>query len=920
MARLSLLPHDVSFSGSTRPRIECELNFGGAGSPFVGADVSLVVYDAILYIATPAFHDERTHATGDDQNLGMPGFMSDNFFLAPTSVSAGEASADPDVTPGNGVLFVMRGTLQRAKNKTWFIRITSPIKQTQSPVLAIDLHMRDEKGRMCPVGTIGYVAADVGRSRELLFRVAQFLPPPSTCKVVAASLGKQGGGRTNASVLVDPPVQGSGSDTTIGGKPLEKTFPAPTATSRVVSPDLTGFYDSMDDPAKLRPICVEFNQAGGRVAGWVSDVPRGFPSTISAFPSAQVLLRIADAPVVVPTDADGKTASIPFPRLVVLCGDMNNNASSWPFTWWVPEKVGGVGPDPDREPEVIDVGLQEKGLIGRGRISIAPGSSASEGNPALTIRFDTPFGPFGPWTLVRTRKESRWPTALVQELPKLSVPLSPQVIDDVQAYLTATQVRPLPQAYWQFMASVLSTNNSELMDAVTQWTSSSMGVVRDVGRSRVSSQLELLFFTNDPGYKQAIRDGARATASTVLLPHGDGKHSLLEWFIIMADDFFAGVRASNPSASNADIFSRLEQGFQDLEIRPDGQFQYTLEFHQASAGAQLVVGFTAVGYVATITRQTFVNGNAVDDPTFGDATFVGAALDVEAGAAVSAGVSPGGPFLGTAKFQTDDRLDPADFKHAFVKQTGITAGKVGLGPAGFTAFESNFLVVTLQNGVELSTSKTETLQRKFNVFKLLTKDWGKLLKVKANAVSVHFVSTILLSPQELGSSLPPPDQPNGVLPLDRDVSRTTHILFDYDSATLKSRDELELRLAVDRRLFTQPEGASVFVAGYASPEGRESYNQTLSEARATAVQQAIRDAFGADLTLRPNALKVVGFGEDPAINEGHLLNPPGDTEEERATIRKQSVNDWPLWRKVDLRVRGVLVVRVMARGAGGTPP
>jgi len=143
----------------------------------------------------------------------------------------------------------------------------------------------------------------------------------------------------------------------------------------------------------------------------------------------------------------------------------------------------------------------------------------------------------------------------------------------------------------------------------------------------------------------------------------------------------------------------------------------------------------------------------------------------------------------------------------------------------------------------------------------------------------------------------------------------TNILFDYDSAKLMARDELELRLAVDRRLFTNGDGVAG-ASGFASPEGRSDYNTRLSLARAAAIIQAVRDAFGETLAL--TKIRGLGFGEDAALRAG-LLNPPGKSEGERQRILREAAAEWPNWRKVELRVQGVLVARVMGRGAGGPP-
>ena len=918
MARLSLQPTDVTFSSSTMPRIECELSLG---SEFAGMTVTLVVYDAALYSNSPAARAEAELAEGDDRKLALPGFMASKFTLDAVNPPPGNTgtAANPDVKAGTGVLFAVEGVLTRAKNEKWFLNVTTSPKEVTDPQSAIELFMRDDKGRMSHMGVVGYFAEDLSFAREstLLFRLAE-TETAGGGNVIAASLGAQGGGATNPYAVAHAATQATDSSSTIGGTPAEKKFPPAKAVSRALKLDLTGFYDSIDAATVLRPICVEINQAGRRIAGWVTDVPRGFPTEITDL-SGKGLLKIAAAPRI----SNGRV-SLEFPPVVVFSGDINAGSDSsqppsWPFTWWSPVDLPAPGPDPDREPLELPIQGMDAGVVGRGRLSIAPGSSLSEDNPSLSIRFDTSFGSYGPWTLVRSRRESRWPTALIDDLPGFcpAGTMKPDSVTAAQDYLRATQVRPLPLIFWSFVQETFSADNAELMDALSAWIGST-GAPRSAARTRISNQIERIFVVSGAGYERVICDGARAIASATTPPQDGGSRNLLEWFEVVVGDEWSQLESAMPGKPDQDLLARMDPGFRLLQIRPGGRFQYTLTFHQANASGQFVVGLSAIAYLASVSRQiTGPTGALVDDPTF-VANFIGVAFDIQAGAAAGGGVGLGGALLGSTAFSSSVDLAANDFSYASVKQVGVVAGKASGGPLGFTAFESDLIIVSLRNGVEFSTSKTNTLKKKFSVFKLKPKDLKKLFKgeVKVTAVSVHMVGTVLVPAEGLGSHVPKPDDPKGRVLLARDVVRTTQVLFDYDSATLMGRDELELRLAVDRRLFTQGDGTAA-ASGFASPEGQPDYNMTLSKARALAVKQATLDAFGADLTLKN--LDAEGFGEGPAINEGSLIDPPGKTSAEQKLVQQEALDDWPAWRKVELRVQGILVARVMGRAGGGPP-
>ena len=263
-------------------------------------------------------------------------------------------------------------------------------------------------------------------------------------------------------------------------------------------------------------------------------------------------------------------------------------------------------------------------------------------------------------------------------------------------------------------------------------------------------------------------------------------------------------------------------------------------------------------------------------------------------------------------------MERVGFPSATVKQISVAVLEGTASGVGGAAFASNYMVVSLANGFELTAAPTDTLSPKFEptleITKLKLKDLLKL-NLSFSVVVVHGAAAILRPLETTGPKFPSPDQPGGIRVLSRDVSRGTSILFDYDSAKLMARDELELRLAVDRRLFTHGEGVAG-ASGFASPEGRSDYNLRLSLARAAAITQAVRDAFGEALTL--TKIRGRGFGEEAALRAG-LLNPPGKSEGETQRILREAASEWPNWRKVELRVEGVLVARVMGRGAGGPP-
>jgi outer membrane protein OmpA-like peptidoglycan-associated protein len=679
--------------------------------------------------------------------------------------------------------------------------------------------------------------------------------------------------------------------------------------ARALPFDLTGFYDTLDDPAKKRPALVQINQAGRRFAGWAVDVPAQMPGEIRVGQGAKK--KIAGQEIIHPPGAEASSFTE-----ILFAGDVNTG-SSWPFTWWVPSPSGKTH-DPDCEPLELDPKLLQACKVGRGKLTLADGASTSDPAPRLLVQFDTPHGTFGPWTIVRTRKDARWPTALIDAIPTLAKEWTPEVAGNAQDYLRATQVRPIPSCYWTHVESIVSSDNSVLVDAIDRWRTNT-GAPRLVARQEVADQIDEVFagFTG-AGYESVIADGARAIAAASKPAFDGGKRTVLDWLELIVSDHWDEITAANPdkarTASEELYRTLVHRGFVRLGIRPTGRYRYNFELSQVSGGVHFIVGVSVAAFVVTITKSDVDSGKATTDPFFPPTKLAGMVVDLKGGAGGGLSGGPGGPLAGSMTFESVAKLQPSDFESAVIKQVGVAGLKVSTGGVGFKTFESDYIVVSLRNGIKLSTSQTDSLKFKFNILGFKPKDI-LALKLSADIAAVHSAVALLQPVATYDHKVPPPDQPGGIRTLSRDVSRSTEILFDYDSAKLMARDQLELRLAVDRRLFTDGDGVAGS-SGFASPEGRPDYNMRLSLARASAVIQAVRDAFGDALTL--SKIRGLGFGEDPALRSG-LLNPPGQSDEDTQRILRESASEWPKWRKVDLYVEGILIARVMGRGAGGPP-
>jgi outer membrane protein OmpA-like peptidoglycan-associated protein len=88
------------------------------------------------------------------------------------------------------------------------------------------------------------------------------------------------------------------------------------------------------------------------------------------------------------------------------------------------------------------------------------------------------------------------------------------------------------------------------------------------------------------------------------------------------------------------------------------------------------------------------------------------------------------------------------------------------------------------------------------------------------------------------------------------------IHFDFDKSTLKPEAQTILKRNI--QLLKENPQAQIRIAGYTSASGTEGYNQTLSERRATAVQEYLIN----EGVITRDRLSTIGYGEtNPALYE-----------------------------------------------------
>jgi outer membrane protein OmpA-like peptidoglycan-associated protein len=111
---------------------------------------------------------------------------------------------------------------------------------------------------------------------------------------------------------------------------------------------------------------------------------------------------------------------------------------------------------------------------------------------------------------------------------------------------------------------------------------------------------------------------------------------------------------------------------------------------------------------------------------------------------------------------------------------------------------------------------------------------------------------------------PPQDKPADVLPQEKPAVVVLPILFEWNKATLRSKDLEELN-KVGRALTRHPD-LRLEIHGHTDDTGTEVYNQQLSEARAASVKRYLTQSFP---SINAANLMTMGHGEStPKFENG----------------------------------------------------
>ncbi len=328
--------------------------------------------------------------------------------------------------------------------------------------------------------------------------------------------------------------------------------------------------------------------------------------------------------------------------------------------------------------------------------------------------------------------------------------------------------------------------------------------------------------------------------------------------------------------------------------------------------------------------------------------FVGAFLEFGAGVGVAGGTAKASAGSGLSEISFLSALDLTkdDFAWAQLHTVLLAGPKVQLGDyLSLDVFSSRLVELSLTSasgGHTLTAIETKNMKKKVLELSDLKPSFGPDLKkvvtdyekktarwtkpeVEARIFELS-TSRAVIAP--LFTTGPPSRTPSDPLPRPKKVDDAKYAswvvegFFARDSADLDTagpagslgagtpRDLLEAHIASSRALLSSS-SADLTVCGMTSPEQPSDKNQVLSERRAAAVRQALDDALGP--ALRATVTSVTGIGERAALSVG-LADPEasGLAREQFVQQYPEQVRQWPEWRRTDLLINEMIVVRVQA--------
>lgn len=384
------------------------------------------------------------------------------------------------------------------------------------------------------------------------------------------------------------------------------------------------------------------------------------------------------------------------------------------------------------------------------------------------------------------------------------------------------------------------------------------------------------------------------------------------------------------------------EGFILAGVQTRGVHKYKLHFFALKAGFEpkAGIGFTVGGFTALIEAEK--NGaprwNARYSGAFGG---ISAGLSIKPGKKLDPGGSTSGP-PGHLEIESFYAFEDSDFKGAPFKIAALGGPSFGSAVPGTTVkTDSALFTITVEraDGTEIDLSTVVEGFFEYDVGVPDVKDYSKKendpTEFSLQLFSIGMTYGYLLFEGDKSGDIVPPDKDKPNRSVQTDPTEVSNVYFKVGSAAVDEEQFILLdgRLALYRRLIEEP--GFIRTLGYVSPEWKGdksgAKNLKLSQERATSAMNAVFGAvgspgpLGAERIIYPHkTTKALGFGEDPATDPakgGPLLDPENPeryvpskmTQAEFDARLAREEPDYPSWRRVDLMINGLIVVRLKGK-------
>ncbi|MBK8258108.1 MAG: hypothetical protein IPK82_36265 [Polyangiaceae bacterium] len=908
-ARMVFYPQTLSNrKNATEPRLDLFLAFPDF---YDSAKVRLVVYHLDMYQKSPLLKNEDKGSTIPQPKGGGGVFHKfkqgdlNRAFLSTTAVDDKYGSElNPKLGIGTGVLLKIDGTLFKCKKKEvkawWLSPRGTPEENTSKPFSVCRFHVAttDEdarSGRVNPKAVGRIILLDDSHQYQwtdhrLAIRMALTHPHAGISEgaVIAASLcpehnpacppDDKNNIKNRGVILFDAAAVKSGKPHPIG-EDKDKPLVSPTPNPRVMPFDLTGRYEHING-AQDAALVLHLNQAGHALVGWFSlpiPMPAPFaPAPIVGLPAAPGCLWVSSLP-------------------------NEDKVRGWQFLWArLPNNTVNTM-DPD--------GIDNNPLGGTGWIQETKDPTDASVD-AVNLTFEHADGTTSPvLTLRLVWPYPRWPWAIIND-PKYFTP-------EERDLIITDEVRPVATGVWARLRKQFHPDaeiekgppQATVASVIRDWKALPQGGNRAGPRGKMATYLGHLIdpfrgLTGD--YKHRAAEHIRAGALYHQVKAGDVFDSVYGWLMNMITDYMTWMIGQRQAGigdfvgkSDAELYERVESGFRDIELVPQGRFIYTMKFKKY-LGTEKLPAPNVFWFTVTIKKEVEnPDHTRTPEKNWQSHGWEQVPLHGVFGA-VGIGLSKGKPGLtgslpGDTEFYHFADLQLPDFNEATFTVTEVSGPSASVGPAGFST-KTMLVQFRLKNGVRLSA-----------VFE----DVGPKVKPALPKKPSWSLFALAGGVGRLLTDLPkadkPPDDTSNDIAKGKDTGARVYALFQRDSAVLEQRNYFERRLAMLRAAFRE-EITKARVLGYASPEALPDHNRDLSLRRATAVKLAVMDAFHPDIV--PSNFDVVAQGETPAIKVGGLLDPPGKTTADKIRIHEEELTKYWIWRVVELWIESILVVRV----------